>query len=529
MALKSTYNFAPLNEKVFCPEWKGDVSQDIPFENGEDGTITFNITNVSPLYVRDKDKNDPKPAHIKIGDKYRFFIPATSIKGMLRSVMEVFTFARMTQNPDNNEKFSYRNIRRQDYRTAAGEVECGWLYKDKQDGKYKVDLCCEQFEKILIEALPKRPVGDSSYDRNKSLGWYPEYNSGREKYNIVCTGKMRNKRHEYLFPTETYEPDVLDDKFMAEFKRTYKNTDGFEEYMARLEKYERIAVFVILDKDGYIKHIGNPRYMRLPYKNSINDLISKQQPATSGLDLCQMIFGYADLNGKSLRGRVQITPAFTAPLGQDVIGAEIKGVLGQPKPSYYPLYLKQVRNGRNRYKTYNDADGIAGRKFYRIHSGSGAKSLPQNDGNEDVITSFKPLKPNQKFTCKINVHNMRPIEIGALLSALTLHQTPNVFHNIGLAKGFGYGKIKIKDVNLKGLSMKVEDYLAAFEEEMCYFLGADWTKCEQVTTLLQILSDHNTPDLGMMSLPEFGRFTQDNNFDTLVERAQVNCPSFIKS
>ena len=39
MQLTTTYNFVPLNDRVYQPSWANAVSQDKPFSDGEDGTV----------------------------------------------------------------------------------------------------------------------------------------------------------------------------------------------------------------------------------------------------------------------------------------------------------------------------------------------------------------------------------------------------------------------------------------------------------------------------------------------------------
>jgi CRISPR/Cas system CSM-associated protein Csm3 (group 7 of RAMP superfamily) len=102
--------------------------------------------------------------------------------------------------------------------------------------------------------------------------------------------------------------------------------------------------------------------------------------------------------------------------------------------------------------------------------------------NEDVISEFMPLKSTSKFEGKLRFHNLRDFEIGALISALSFHNTQECYHNIGYAKSLGYGKVSIKfDYEHKN---KV---LQAFEEKMNIeiFNGKMlWHKSEYIKELL---------------------------------------------
>jgi hypothetical protein len=90
MKISSGYNFVPINKEVFHPSWASKVSQDIPFSDGEDGIIEVTLDNVSPLFVRNgAATNEDKvySSYVEDDGEKRFFIPGSSLKGMLRSVL----------------------------------------------------------------------------------------------------------------------------------------------------------------------------------------------------------------------------------------------------------------------------------------------------------------------------------------------------------------------------------------------------------------------------------------------------------
>lgn len=378
--LTSPYNFVPINKEVYLPNWADKVSQDLPFEDGEDGWIEVTWKNISPLVVRTDNKKGSLSVHVKDADgKRRYFIPGTSMKGMLRSTLEILSFGKMEQY--DNRYFAQRTFR----------------------------------------------------------------------------GSPTNK---------------------------------FKEVNAK----------------------DNPQY-------DLRGLVQKEQKPVEGKDLCETIFGYTD-GSESLRGRVQVSHAFctTEPDGKELF-AEVKGVLGEPKPNFYPLYLKQT--GGPRYKNFNNADGIAGRKLYRVHANGSVMPLPKGNNNENTVSSFRPLNAGLTFFMRINLHNMRPVEIGAILSALTLHDTKGAWHNLGGAKSFGNGKLECQKVELKKLSRTKEDYMKAFEEEMecftCKKLNQKWAATEQVKALVNILSEHKNDDVRMMSLKEYMEIYRCNPFQSLKE------------
>lgn len=112
--VKSPYNFvpAPTESEVYKPEWANQISHDIPFSDGESGEITLKITAETPIFIRNghaKDVEENEFSHIIANGKKQYFIPATSIKGMLRNVLEIMSFSRMKQ-VDEKPFFGLRDM-----------------------------------------------------------------------------------------------------------------------------------------------------------------------------------------------------------------------------------------------------------------------------------------------------------------------------------------------------------------------------------------------------------------------------------
>ena len=521
--LTSPYNFVPLNTKVYLPDWADQVSHDIPFEDGEDGWIEVELENISPLIIR-ADNKDPLPVHIEENDgKKLYFIPGSSMKGMLRSTLEILSFGKMEQYDNRffgHREFDTKQPEGRTYKAEMENVEWGWLSKD--DETYYLSQCSSDAKTIDINKLknecPKYDIEISQWERNecfKSDGqMFPERGKG---YRLYCTGKMHNKKHEYLIPTATNKKITLSPEVVRKFLTVHEPTPHFEKFLELLDKGEKIPVSYIGNGNN-ISTIGLSRMLRLPYKNDVKKLVETEQKPVKGRDLCETIFGYIQdkENDGSLRGRVQIGNAFCSKSlsDNDALLPEVSGVLAEPKPSFYPLYLKQTGP---KYKTYNDAAGIAGRKLYRVHQSSSTSQLPQNKENENVMSKFRPLKPGLTFKMRINVHNLRPVEIGALLSSVTLHKIPNAWHNIGTAKPFGYGKLAYKNIKLNGLKHDIDHYLKDFEDEMNTF-NPMWIQTEQVKRLINILSEHSNDEVKMMTIEPENQFLEvSRNFQQLTE------------
>lgn len=540
MAISSPYNFVPLNKHVYIPSWHDQVSQDIPFEDGEDGWIEVKWRNESPLFIRDASFSHKKEEcvysmHIEQSEGKRlYFIPGSSMKGMLRSILTIMSYGKMAQY--NNCFFGYREFdtkvsEGKKYQAAMLKAQVGWLEKqyDKSGNEtYLLHPCIEERKTIDIQEVSKLCAGydhgKTSWLRNKTIKehygtFFPKIKAG---YRLFCTGWMGNKKHEMLIPSETSSPINLCEKTVRAFLTVYGNkvSPDFNEYLNLLEKGERIPVSYVCADNGEVKALGLGRMFRYPYQYDVRSLVEKEQaPAQDANihDLLETIFGWTN-HHDSVKGRVQFSNAFAATAISDEELAEVSGVLGQPKASFYPLYIKQ---DTNRYNTYEDAPGIAGRKQYRIHKDGTTTEMPKGNGNENTTTRLRPVPAGNVFSMRINLHNLRPIETGALLWAITFNDTPQVWHNIGQAKSFGYGKIAHEQVVLHGLQLSKEEYIMAFEAEMTQFTlshnEGTWVNTPSITALANILSEHSDSDLRMMELKEYADYRRNTNFSKLQE------------
>lgn len=524
------FNFVPLNHEVFIPDWGDKISQDIPFEDGEDGIIRLRITNTTPLFIKnDTDKKNADSAFVEDADGVRhYYIPASSVKGMLRSTVEILSFAWLKQY--NDDFFGYRTFggrndaRSNSYKTKMENVRCGWL-RMMPDGKtYKLGNCGAP-EKVAMEDLPcyyqdtinKDAVEKCKWFRSLGYGYYPRFNGKR----LVCSGFMNSKRHEYLFPEpeEAHQSIVVSDEVIDEFKSVYKPSRRYHDFIeGMLRKGERLAVFFKNSKDG-VESIGLTRMYRYPYKRRVADGVvqigyDELGHKTDGRDLAECMFGFTDKD-KQLRGRVQFGNAFcqNTALGDM---EEVKGVLGQPNASYYPYYLKQGSGNLNNYDS--SSIEIAGRKRYRIQPQG--RNVPEGNDNDSVKSTLKPLPAGCHFVCELRVHNMKPIEIGALLSAISYHGHAQCHHNIGMAKAMGYGRLEIDITELDFLAHDVCYYMTEFEREMTLFLyntrGERWIHSAQLSQLFAIAADHEEV-LGYMDFDGYEDGRRDSDSQRLSE------------
>lgn len=265
MALTSPYNFVPLNSKVYIPDWYGLVSQDIPFEDGEDGYIELTWHNDSPLFIRNEGKDKSDPMYVDDNGTRRYFIPGSSIKGMLRNVLSILAFGKMEAGEQYHDRFfGHREIgsgatEHTNYLEKMSQAKCGWLEMDKQskDGNdhYLLYPCDGDLSQVYIdESKDKKHTsqhyvrdyckvydwGRTSWERNntikKELGkWFPEL-PDFPGYRLFATGWMGTKKKELLIPAKTKDPIELEDNVVSKFFDVYEPSPNFEKYKDLLDK-----------------------------------------------------------------------------------------------------------------------------------------------------------------------------------------------------------------------------------------------------------------------------------------------------
>lgn len=574
--ITSPYNFVPLSEKVVMPFWAKYVSHDVPFKDAQSGTLNLKIKAENPIYVRngasrnapDKDKN----TFNQFNNQY--FIPGSSIRGMLRAVIEIMSFGRM-KNKVNDDRYSVRdfqNVHLYDKTNISNTVKCGWLYKigdeyflDKCGKPVRIahknlDVLCKGTEKISTYYKKRENVSsdrDKSaksknekfpFDRNQKFTL--DYNSvGRAVYKIdsegrdgeiVMTGqssvrteptgqKPHGKHLEFVFwktkPTKTPVPDkVIKNFFFAYYDHDKNNQkEDWQWRKSQLDNGKRIPVFYRTE-NGNLIDMGLTMLYKITYNNSVIDSIKNIQQNSDNYDLAETIFGYTDKDEVSLKSRVQVGHAFVCSGNVTPMSEQI-AVLAGPKASYYPNYIEQdpKENGTvETYQTFMDNKAkIRGWKRYPIHNGDVKRNYPpeiKGRINDKIATKFIPLPKDTEFTFDIHYHNLRKEELGALISAITFHNLDGLFHSIGSAKPLGYGKITL---NIEGGLSKTQQVtmMKSFETYMDYALNhssPSWYKSSQIKEFLVMANPGNDDNLKYMDIADFankkGKSTNDPHY-----------------
>ena len=125
---KAPYRFIPLNQQIVGPQclvktsWKSGTLHSEPFDDGLSGSLSYQLVFNGPVLVGGNPQTEP----VKIGDCYT--IPGPTIRGCIRSVLEIASFAKLTQTdlekvyPANDKKTRKgHSVRSVLARTASGK------------------------------------------------------------------------------------------------------------------------------------------------------------------------------------------------------------------------------------------------------------------------------------------------------------------------------------------------------------------------------------------------------------------------
>lgn len=497
------YSFVPLSDKVMILQEEEikllEKCHDYPFKNGFCGCIRVRFQAQTPFCVRSSEGRNERI------NQNQFFIPSTSLKGMVRNVFEIITLSNI-RNYIANSRYSMRDLRSSDYKLKekGNNPKAGFLIRFKN--KHYIIPCPGARPYTYEKIQEKEDVNikgmsiDKKYEALKS-GYISE-----KKDDTWCmwffSGHINNKKHEYLLDLPTTiennnlipveEQEWNDFIFIHEkenknanwrfWKKKIKNYQSIEE--VKQDEYKGLVPCFFRsrkteDENLVIKDFGLSFLYRQPYQKRIHDCL-KEEYSEGGIDMAQAVFGYTAKNS-SLKGRVQFSNSFLS--GSIKEEREETFILGSPKPTFYPFYLTQSE-GTKLSTYFSDNPIISGWKRPLVHQ-TVQKGQKMNKRSE---SSFIPIAAGAEFELNIKVHNLRDFEIGALLSAITFHNRKECCHSLGYAKAFGYGKIKVEDImlqitpndpSIKMADVQIDEFISIFEQKLlnhCEITKEEWMK-----------------------------------------------------
>ncbi|MDI7268385.1 MAG: TIGR03986 family CRISPR-associated RAMP protein, partial [Myxococcota bacterium] len=284
-------------------------------------------------------------------------------------------------------------------------------------------------------------------------------------------------------------------------------------------------------ENGQLRAIGLAMMFRLAYRHSIGKVLHCHQSdsASRKIDMAEAIFGRvlepeenrdkSGRNGDSLRGRVSFGLA-RARGKPTPIPTIVTAVLAAPRASYFPSYLEQgVASPTERVADYwtlmDDEQGpkcrLRGWKRYRPHDLT--DNPPPRGAADDLSSKFAPLPAKTVFTGRIRIHNLRPVELGALLWALDFGGDSEAQHMLGMARPLGYGQVVIRVPGLADLRSSGGESpdREGLKRQFCEYMGDQcnrksvvWSQSPQIRELLACACPvHDLEEVKYMALADF--------------------------
>jgi len=590
--ITAPYNFVPLSGWVFQPDWAHQVSHDVPFFDGLCGSFDIKITAETPILVGDKQvkatEHSPGEVHFFKVNGHEA-IPGTSLKGMIRNVLEIASFGKMQFVDDRRlsiRDISGREVIGNNY--DIGKPKAGFL-RLREDST--VDIIPSDFIHIShrdMEAYLKSstyiftnrqtPTVRQKYEQWQKLtppsadDMLPqiEFNvnhatmpkmatdlgNGRHTGTLVFTGQISDKSQnksgkyrDFVFYDRREEhnalsvsPNVFKDFLYIHGDEDKNSTGSWQNYWRdRFFKHQHheIPVFYHVDANANVKSIGLAYMYRLAYNYSIGETIdytSKNHRQTSGCDLADLLFGKInpdeDKSPENLKSRVSFGLATLVGTAETDEEYSKETILNGPKPTYFPNYIRQETKestkelASKQYRTYMQKDSeIRGWKRYPVRRWQALNvQAVKNEFRGEVKTNQKvtvklfPLKKGTTFKSTIRFHNLRPNELGALIWTLKWGNDDRLRHNLGMAKAFGFGQVKLEIVGSDIRSNQAPGENLAFDEKYYTSLFRELME-EEYAAKKQLNNTQSQPGkwgdseqirlLKAMSYPEHPRATKE--------------------
>ncbi len=294
---------------------------------------------------------------------------------------------------------------------------------------------------------------------------------------IVCSEYIWGKRGHFIIPEadKNIKSIALDEESISHYiddlirtkkmKKTGEFQKGKEFFGLPKEvgKENKKPVFFI-DKENVL-HFGFTPYLRVFYNKSVLEGVPESYKNINGISYVDGVFGFSNKNGARYKSRVSFEDVVVEGRGEIDRDSSMEMLLAEPKPTSYNLYLKQnIDSNKKNLNIYDGDFQLRGIKQYWLKE---YIQSPDFSGkkNTNMIFNIEPLKEGTVFKGKIHFNNLYKDELGLLLWSLRLNE--NCFQNIGLAKPYGFGRVKIENLTLKleDLQKKYTEFSFDFMEK----------------------------------------------------------------
>lgn len=488
------YNFVPLPEKIISAV---DANHPLPDHDIYDrelssGYFDVTLTTCSPLYIRgpmpandfqhqEQDKQGKNtPEFFYTSNPHMPVIPGSSLRGMLRSLLEIVSYSKIKWVSEKQLFFrTFDN-------TTAGD-----LYRERMSNNIETGfLICRGNTYSIIACsmlrIKRSTIRNSLYDGispNETPRWQGQPRqyapiwvsrpNGTGKSNVVerfsyqkrddmvegrlvITGNIQRKNKEFVFlqPEENAEKISVSDEIISRFhdddqltqwqekafptdqpKTQYRKQNGM---LGMAPKAPGEPIF-FLRENGKLTFIGRAQMFRLPYRHSPFDLVDPTLRDPKQIDYAEALFGFirtrqefpemaldVPRQGEKRRayaGRVIVTDGV---LQSDATNIWLAGafdktitprILATPKPTTFQQYLTQQHPDEKRLLNHYDSQPPNGEKTtIRGHKLYWHQGLATNQGLKLEQIRAAIEEPDQVGPEDTQHTRMKPLKPGVKFS-----------------------------------------------------------------------------------------------------------------
>lgn len=356
---KAPYNFVPLPEAIYEPPGEPFKAHDLLDSGRLHGFIDLDITTETELYTRsayppaeeDKDvqRSRARQAFYHHGDEDRPVIPGSSLRGMVRSLVEILSYSRITRRPApakalriRDERLVHRAVA--DQQTPTGQaynkrflrqrkprefdypspqVQAGYLERNASTGwliRPALRVQGTSFVRVGLDTLGRNgfPGGENEvrdvwvkpgpvkpYPHRSGLTlWYARTDdiadsaaSGLVRGVLVYSGPMASRHmHTVIYAPDGKAPPISIPEEMWE--QFCEDRDQQRGIACRKIRAHGDPLFYLLDDTGKLEFFEPTLFFRLPYSHYTGDYVPRVTVDSDGpLDLAESIFG--TVNGEA--------------------------------------------------------------------------------------------------------------------------------------------------------------------------------------------------------------------------------------
>lgn len=503
------YNFVSVEQnESFCDRQ--------PFIHGHEafsdgcfsGRLECAIKLITPLFIPDPQAtvpstgDNPKQMSFIRDSQGRPMIPASSLKGMVRSMLEAISNSCFSQI--NDSRLDYRDtdvsknlkpaviVSLDEHKKTAGVVtldDMAWLpagYKggsDYRNSLHKIKSPL-RFAFANLKKVPARPKGNHvvpshwvvTSSLQEDLSKLPTPGPGEIQRQVLIkhTGRaIRNKHDERVFFSDKFpldlEKNLVKKKpenvpfnairdfnyILSEQKERFTKQENENQAAQEMEKrlnrkgpvrarLHDLVYFYTPDQSIALVLIP-----RLRYKKSPADLLPKQLKPCSDINkLCPAcrIFGTVSEVGTAVQGKVSFSSGTIGTSNPRLENGVLLKILGSPQPTATCFYVRDQEDG-NLPVTPKEGGYdrpytmLRGRKFYWV-SGHGYRFNEASKFNSrvELLHPKAADSNNVSFSFSVDFENLTAGELGLLLWSIELEA--DMYQRLGMGKPLGLGLIK---------------------------------------------------------------------------------------